>query len=101
MLSTPQPFGLGEARRRRVDLAEELLQEPGPSVRGELTRIMPSVHLMGCERCTEGTLLGTEGYGGSQQHDLSVVLEAHSSATWRLAPRQSEASTELGHRRDS
>jgi hypothetical protein len=53
MLSTPQPFGFGKARRRGVDLAEELREEPGACVRGDIPRVVPGVHLVGCDGCTQ------------------------------------------------
>jgi hypothetical protein len=76
MLSTPQPFSLREAGRGGVYFAEELREEAGASVRGDLTRIMPSVHLMCCEGCTKRALLGTEGNGCGQQRTPIVLLPA-------------------------
>ena len=76
MLGASQPFGFGQAGSGGVYLAEELRQEPGSSIRGDLTRIVPSVHLVSCKRCTETTLLGTEGNGCGQQLTYSVALPA-------------------------
>jgi hypothetical protein len=46
MLGTSQTFGLWEAGGCRVDLAEELPQETGAGVRGDLSRVVPGMQRM-------------------------------------------------------
>jgi hypothetical protein len=53
VLSPPQAFGFGQTGRRRVDFTQELRKEPGACVRGDLPRVVPGVHLVGCDGCTQ------------------------------------------------
>jgi hypothetical protein len=58
MLGSTEALRFWKARCCGVDLAQELGEEAGSSSRGDLTRIVLSMHRVGGERCTKAALLG-------------------------------------------
>jgi hypothetical protein len=58
MLGSTQSLSLWQSGRDCVDLVDEPLQERSASVRGDLTRVVPRVHLVSSKGRTKRALLG-------------------------------------------